>query len=101
MRPEERCIICDERRGTILTIDGLVCERCMPREILPSAGPLGRHNIISYRRTMSFTPDVEGAAVCSDGKIELPRLAQLVPFSGEIEYDTAVRNGNEIIVSLQ
>lgn len=51
-------------------------------------------------RTISFTPDVEGAAVCVDGTIRLPRLADLVPFDGETEYDTMIRDGSEIVVVL-
>ena len=51
-------------------------------------------------RTISFAPDVEGAAVCVDGTISLPRLAELVPFRGEAEYDAVVRDGSEIVVVL-
>lgn len=51
-------------------------------------------------RTISFTPDVEGAAICVDKTISLPKLADLVPFRGETEYDTVVRDGSEIVVVL-
>lgn len=50
--------------------------------------------------SISFTPDVEGAAVCNDGGIELPRLKDLVPFQGTTEYEAVIRNGSEIIVVL-
>lgn len=61
MRPEERCIICDERRGTIRTVDGLVCDRCMPRELLPSASTLKGYQIRSYCRTHDRWEPVAGA----------------------------------------
>lgn len=51
-------------------------------------------------RTISFTPDVEGAALCVDGTIKLPRLAELVPFNGETDYDAVIRDGSEIVVVL-
>lgn len=51
-------------------------------------------------RTISFTPDVEGAADCKKGAIKLPRLAELLPFDGETEYDTMIKDGSEIVVVL-
>ena len=50
-------------------------------------------------RTITFKPDVEGAAVCNEGRMRLPRLEKLVPFGGAETYD-AVLKGNEIVVVL-
>ncbi len=50
--------------------------------------------------SISFTPDVEGSAICVDGGIELPRLKDLVPFQNVREYKAIVRNGSEIMVML-
>ena len=51
-------------------------------------------------RSISFTPDVEGSAICIGGGIELPRLKDLVPFQGIRECKAIVRNGSEIMVLL-
>ena len=51
-------------------------------------------------RTMLFTPDVEEAVVCSDGSIDLPKLAGMVQFAGEVEDEAVVRGGSEIVAFL-
>lgn len=51
-------------------------------------------------RTISFKPDVEGTAVCKGGRISLPKLASLVPFDGESEYEVYRRDDSEIVVPL-
>ncbi len=45
------CIICLEKRGTIRTLDGMVCEDCMPTELIAGVQKLRKHNILSYQRT--------------------------------------------------
>lgn len=45
------CIICDERVGTIQTVDGMVCPCCMPKEPLPQARLLRKHRIIIHHKT--------------------------------------------------
>ena len=47
------CIICDERVGTIQTIDGMVCPYCMPKELLSQAQTLRKHRIIVYHKSYS------------------------------------------------
>lgn len=44
------CIICDERVGTIQTVDGMVCPCCMPKEPLPQARLLRKHRMIHITR---------------------------------------------------
>ena len=50
--------------------------------------------------TISFTPDVEGSAICIDGGINLPRLKDLIPFNGITKYEALTRDGSEILVIL-
>ena len=47
------CIICDERIGTIQTVDGMVCPYCMPKELLPQAKALRKHRIVIYHKSYS------------------------------------------------
>lgn len=47
---ENLCIICHQNRGTIQISDGLVCGKCMPKELLPKAPGLSRENIRIFHR---------------------------------------------------
>ena len=56
------CIICEERIGTIQTLDGLVCSHCMPRELLPRASSLKKHHLIIYYKSNPEWADCETGA---------------------------------------
>ena len=51
-------------------------------------------------RSISFTPDVEGSAICIGGGIELPRMRDIIPFQGMKEYEAVVKDNSEILVIL-
>lgn len=95
----------DEKTGDTIEAVGVVgrIRRTSPTTMESELFTGQKYRVMLARsgRTISFTPDVEGAAVCSDGRIELPKLAQLVPFSGEAEYETILKNGKEIVAFLQ
>lgn len=49
-RPKYPCIICNERAGIHHTQDGIVCNVCMPRELLKDCGTLSAYQIRSYHK---------------------------------------------------
>lgn len=50
---------------------------------------------------LTFTPDIEGGAVCRDGRITLPKLATMLDYSGECEYKVFSADGHSFMVSLR
>jgi hypothetical protein len=48
---------------------------------------------------MTFKVDILGSAVCMNGTISLPALAQYLPFGGKKDYHANIING-EMRISL-
>lgn len=49
---------------------------------------------------MTFTPDIEGGAVCENGRICLPKLESYVDFDGAMEYKAYSADGEAIVIWL-
>ena len=47
---------------------------------------------------ITFTPDIEGGAVCENGRICLPKLESYVDFDGAIEYKAYSADGEAIVI---
>ncbi len=52
-------------------------------------------------RRMRFSPDIEGRAICRDGAIDMPLLAELVPFSEPTAHDAVVTSDGTVVIVLQ
>lgn len=83
------CIICDERVGTIQTIDGMVCSYCMPKELLPQAVSLRKHRIMIYCKT---NPGWESCAGMSQHQEE----AEIEDRSAAITHSTPTILADEL-----
>ena len=59
-RTRDMCIICDSVPGSIRTSEGMVCEGCMPRELLPRASVLRRRDITVFIRSHPGAPSCLG-----------------------------------------
>jgi HKD family nuclease len=62
--PDLMCVICEEQEGSIRIKDGMVCDRCMPNELMDRHSNVMRHHIDSYRRRnpgwLSFHDHING-----------------------------------------
>lgn len=100
--------MCDSDPGTIRTSEGMVCERCMPRELLPRASVLRRRDIAvfmkshpgtssclddgdTYRMGRTVSPDRSMAITLSDGIVLADELNTQIRTADSI--DMAVRDG--------
>lgn len=105
IRPEERCIICDERQGTIRTVDGLVCKRCMPRDLLPSAETLKGYQIRSWCRThdgwesCATEPRTESGPTVSEDRSMAITLSDSVVLADELNARILESDQIDIVVS--
>lgn len=98
--PRNRCIICDKKIGSIRTIDGMVCERCMPMDLLPRAKALKAYNITSYCRThvgwmsCSETAVSETSSTVSEDRSMAITLSDPVILADEL--NTRIRESDRI-----
>lgn len=99
------CIVCEERAGTISTLDGPVCPACMPEDLLPRAAALRRHNIVSYLRThrgcrtcASCDPAPSGPTVSPDRSMAIT-LSDSVVLADELNARISESDGMDMVVS--
>lgn len=107
-RPRDMCIMCDSDPGTIRTSEGMVCERCMPKELLPRASVLRHRDIAvfmkshpgapsclddgdTYREGGTVSPDRSMTITLSDGIVLADELNAQIRTADSI--DMAVRDG--------
>lgn len=50
---------------------------------------------------MTFTPDIRGGAVCSEGKIRLPKLESYLDFHGPADYKAYSADGDAITIWIE
>ena len=99
------CIICRERAGSIHTRDGMVCDACMPRELLGQAGRLGIDRIILYTRTHADwvsceAPEetCEGPTVSGDRSMAIT-LDDPIVLADELNSQIATAGSIDMVVS--
>ena len=103
--PRNRCIICDKGVGSIRTIDGMVCEKCMPRDLLPRAKTLKAYNITSYCRThagwmsCSDTTVLETSPAISEDRSMAITLSDSVVLADELNARIRESDRIDIVVS--
>ena len=107
-KPKGMCIICDSDPGTIRTSEGMICERCMPKELFSRASVLRRRDIAvfmkshpgapsclddgdTYREGRTVSPDRSMTITLSDGIVLADELNAQIRTADSI--DMAVRDG--------
>jgi len=88
------CIICEERIGSIQTVDGMICPYCMPRELLPQAKTLRKHKIMVYHKSYSSWESCAG----------LPQYRESAPIedrSAAITHSTPTKLTDELNAQIE
>jgi len=92
--PRNTCIICEERVGTIQTIDGLVCPQCMPKELFPEAKTLRKHRIMVYHKSYSNWESCAGLP-------QFQENAEIENRSAAITHSTPTRLADELNAQIE
>ncbi len=98
------CIMCGNKPGFFRTLDGLVCEECMPDDLIPRAETLHKHNIVIYRKTNRSWKSCGYVPVPEEKPVKTDRSMAITPSSGTILADELIDQINasvsiDIIVS--
>ena len=100
-RPKDMCIMCDSDPGTIRTSEGMVCERCMPRELLPRASVLRRRDIAVFMKSHPGAPSCfDDGDTCREGGTVSPDRSMAITLSDGIvladELNAQIRTADSI-----